>query len=232
MLEIQAFTHFLREVFRLMSPSSQFFRRASTVVVCVTALVSAVSARGFHGGSRGVIVEGVDRYSSAERPGIQRGDILVRWVGKDAKGEIHSPFDISSIEIEQAPRGMVALEGLRRGQTRVWSVGPDRWGLRTYPELPTSLWSIYMESRDLALAGKFLLAAERCKAAAVAAEKKDDAELSSWLMYHAASLWAGRRDWNWRKWRGGMGRTSIVQPGCTKRARCPRTSSSRRWKRN
>ncbi|MGA2758684.1 MAG: CHAT domain-containing tetratricopeptide repeat protein, partial [Solirubrobacteraceae bacterium] len=46
-----------------------------------------------------------------------------------------------------------------------------------------------------ALAGKFLLAAERCKAAAVAAEKKDDAELSSWLMYHAASLWAQQRRW-------------------------------------
>jgi hypothetical protein len=28
--------------------------------------------------------------------------------------------------------------------------------------------------------------------------------------------------WNWRRWPGGMGRSSIVQPGCTKRAPCQR----------
>jgi hypothetical protein len=31
---------------------------------------------------------------------------------------------------------------------------------------------------------------------------------------------------------GGMGRSSIVQPGCTKRVRCRRISSSGRWRRN
>ena len=42
----------------------------------------------------------------------------------------------------------------------------------------------------------------------------------------------GRRDWSWRKLPGGMGRSSIVQPGCTKRAHCRRNSSSGRWRRN
>jgi CHAT domain-containing protein/Tfp pilus assembly protein PilF len=165
------------------------------VFACVTALISAAGARGFDDRPRGVIAEGVDRYFSAERAGVQRGDVLLRWVGNNAKGEIHSPFDIISIEIEQAPHGTVTLEGLRHGRNRIWFVGPDRWGLRTYPEPPRSLPAIYQECRHLALAGKALQAAQSCNEAAVAAEKKDYAELSSWLMYRAALLWAQQRRW-------------------------------------
>ena len=192
---LQPFSRYLSRMFQLSPAPIQAFRKPLTAVVCVAALIWGAGARGLEGHSRGVIVEGVDRHSSAERAGVQRGDILLRWVGNSAKGEIHSPFDISSIEIEQSPHGAVIFEGLRHGQTRVWSVEPDRWGLRTYPELSTSLLSIYQESRDLALAGKVLQAAERCKAAAVAAAKKNDPELSSWLMYRAASLWTQQKRW-------------------------------------
>ena len=42
----------------------------------------------------------------------------------------------------------------------------------------------------------------------------------------------GRRDSSWRKWRGGTGRGSIVQPGCTKPKRCPRKCFGGRWSGN
>ena len=40
------------------------------------------------------------------------------------------------------------------------------------------------------------------------------------------------RDWSWRKSPGGMARSSIVQPGCTRRAHCQKISSSGRWRKN
>ena len=40
------------------------------------------------------------------------------------------------------------------------------------------------------------------------------------------------RDWNWRRWLVRRVSTSIVQPGCTKRERCRRKSSSGRSRRN
>ena len=40
------------------------------------------------------------------------------------------------------------------------------------------------------------------------------------------------KGWSWRSWHGGTGRASIVQPGCTKLAPCPRTSLSMRSRRS
>ena len=59
----------------------------------------------------GIIVEEVTKGSEAEKAGLQEGDVLMRWIRGDAKGEIESPFDIAWIEIEQTQRGVVTLEG-------------------------------------------------------------------------------------------------------------------------
>jgi hypothetical protein len=42
--------------------------------------------------------------------------------------------------------------------------------------------------------------------------------------------WA--KESNWSSWPGGIGRTSIVQPGCTELVRCRRRTSRRRLRRN
>ncbi len=52
----------------------------------------------------GITVESVAKYFEAEKAGLQAGDVLLSWSRGDAKGEIKSPFDLSAIEIEQAPR--------------------------------------------------------------------------------------------------------------------------------
>src|SRR5215471_18679532 len=92
----------------------------------------------------GVVVEDAAKNSEAEKAGIQQGDILLRWSRGDAKGEIQSPFDLSMIEIEQAPRGNVTLEGFRDAEKRLWTLGPDDWGIRARPNLPQNFLSTYV----------------------------------------------------------------------------------------
>src|SRR5215467_12713302 len=59
----------------------------------------------------GVVVEHVAKYSTAEKAGLAEGDIILHWRRDVSSGEILSPFDLAFIEIEQAPRDVVALEG-------------------------------------------------------------------------------------------------------------------------
>src|SRR5579864_400572 len=72
-----------------------------------------------------VVVEQVAKNSEAETAGLQAKDILLKWNRADASGEIKSPFDLSEIETEQAPRGDVTLEGLRGTEVRTWTLGPN-----------------------------------------------------------------------------------------------------------
>lgn len=57
--------------------------------------------------------EEVIKDSAAEKAGFQAGDVLLAWNRDDATGNIESPFDASSLAIEQAPRGKVSLKGRR-----------------------------------------------------------------------------------------------------------------------
>ena len=84
----------------------------------------------------GVVVESVAKNSEGEKAGITEGDVILAWIRADAKGEIRSPFDLSEVETEQEPRGQVTLEGTRDTANRPWTMGPDKWGLTTRPNLP------------------------------------------------------------------------------------------------
>src|SRR5438046_2732790 len=75
-----------------------------------------------------MVVEDVMKNFEAEKNGIQNGDVLRGWVRGDDKGQIESPFDLFMIEIEQAPRGPVTLQGQRGERNKSWILGPDRWG--------------------------------------------------------------------------------------------------------
>src|SRR5260370_11614024 len=102
----------------------------------------------------GIIVEKVAENSEGKRAGIQEGDILLRWSRSDAQGETQSPFDLATIEIEQSPLGTVTLEGLRGVEKKIWTLGPDTWGIQARPTFSESLLAIYSEGSDLARAGK------------------------------------------------------------------------------
>src|SRR5215471_16689445 len=76
---------------------------------------------------RGVIVESMLAGFEASKAGLRPGDIIQTWTRGDTKGTIKSPFDLSLVEAEEAPRGEVLLEGLRNNARRVWRMGRGRW---------------------------------------------------------------------------------------------------------
>src|SRR5260370_20072167 len=107
---------------------------------------TTVPARGISG----VVIEKVVKNSDGERAGLKEEDILLRWSRGESKGEIESPFDVSLIQIEQASRGAVTLEGESGSEKTVWILGAGDWCLRPRPNLPLHLLTLYREGQTLA----------------------------------------------------------------------------------
>jgi CHAT domain-containing protein/tetratricopeptide (TPR) repeat protein len=156
-------------------------------VAAVSLVASAMSGR--------VVVETVSPHSAAQQAGLQAGDVLLRWAGVDSGGPIESPFDVSRLEIERAPRGPVTLEGQRGTAALRWELGPGEWGLETRPDLTESLLSRYRQAREQAAAGRTGEAVETWRSALA---EMDDAEprwLGAWWLCDAAQVLARQRAW-------------------------------------
>jgi CHAT domain-containing protein/Tfp pilus assembly protein PilF len=143
----------------------------------------------------GIVIEKIAKYSEAEKAGLAEGDIILRWSRSDAKGQIQSPFDLITVEMEQAPLGAVALEGIRGSENKVWSVGQDTWGLHARPNFGDVILAIYREGQELAAAGKLREAAEPWRAVAGQAGTTVPAWLRPWLFFHIAALQTETRQW-------------------------------------
>ena len=154
----------------------------------------------------GVVVEGVEANSAAEKAGIQKGDILLRWSGVGNGGELLSPLDLLAIEEEWSPRTAINLYGLRKGKTRTWALRQENWGMTARPQLPEALatsyrWPSRSSSRSaeqLAKTGRIAQAAALWNKAAVENEKAHPA-LAAWFEFRAATLLSlpssGARRW-------------------------------------
>jgi CHAT domain-containing protein/Tfp pilus assembly protein PilF len=142
----------------------------------------------------GIVVERVEKNSESEKAGLKQGDLLLSWSRGDVKGEIQSPFDLSDIEIEQAPRGNVILEGFRDTEKRTWTLGPDDWDIKARPNFPQNLLSVYREGQELVKAGKLSEAVERWQSAAVEAHKSPSTWLSAWLFFYSAGQLADAKE--------------------------------------
>jgi CHAT domain-containing protein/Tfp pilus assembly protein PilF len=140
----------------------------------------------------GVVVESVAKYSEAEKAGLIEGDIVLRWSRGEAKGEISSPFDLVSVEIEQAPRGHVIVEGLRGAAKQSWTLGPSTWGISARPKLPAELLEIYKEGHKLAEDKKFVEAERSWRKAA---DQSDCSSLSTWFLFRGATFPVRARQW-------------------------------------
>ncbi|HLZ51295.1 MAG TPA: CHAT domain-containing tetratricopeptide repeat protein [Candidatus Acidoferrum sp.] len=146
----------------------------------------------------GVVVENVEVNFAGERAGLEAGDVLLGWRRGNEKGEIESPFDVAEIEIEQAPRGEVTLEGLRATEKRSWVFGQDTWGIKTRPNLRGTALADYLEGLQLAKAGKLTEAGARWRSAGLHAEDSHSstpAWLGLWFRLRAADLLASGRNW-------------------------------------
>jgi len=148
--------------------------------------------------SPGVVVEKVVEHSEGEKAGLQKGDVLLLWSRGDTKGEIQSPFDLTEIETEQAPRGTVKLDGLRGTEKQAWTLGPRTWGLNTSPNFPGTFLTSYREGQELAKAGKpeqINKAAERWIELASQCSNSQARWLPAWLFLHTAELLKDAKQW-------------------------------------
>jgi len=169
-------------------------RNLPSPIGCILILISVSCAQlnPDHSGTSarstsGIVIETVTKNSEAERAGIQAGDILLTWTRSDAKGALESPFDLSLVEIEQAPRGKVTLQGLRGEEQRSWMIGPDAWGIEARPNFQGKVLKIYQEGQELAGAGRFSEAAERWRVAAAEGQIPRTMWVGPWLLFHTAT---------------------------------------------
>lgn len=91
-------------------------------------------------GAAGVVVERVNAGGYALEAGIEEGDRLLRWELRDdsegevgASGDITSPFDLLSLEVEEAPRGALWLELEHQGERRRVRMVDRLWRLFARP---------------------------------------------------------------------------------------------------
>ena len=136
--------------------------------------------------ARGVIVESVTAEFEAEKLGIKPGDVIDSWSREGEHGTIDSPFDLTWVELEQKPRGLLSLEGLHSAERKSWTFSTDLFGLKVRPVMPEGLAGIYSQGNTLAEAGKPAEAAELWSKAARDTTDGDPKLLASWLLMRAA----------------------------------------------
>src|SRR5579871_5773962 len=143
----------------------------------------------------GVVVEAVTS-AEARETGIRAGDILLRWSRREEHGDIQSPFEWIRVNLEQAPKGKVRVEGLRGRKPQSWLVGSDQWGIETRPNLAGTWLSIYQEGQRLGKQGAAAQSSDRWRAAAAIARAEGLRWLECWLLSRIAESLAsaGRRD--------------------------------------
>ena len=112
------------------------------IVLCFGVVLQSHSvAQVSNATERGVVVEEIGAHSAVKIAGLEVGDVLLAWTRESmppakpaaASGSIESPFDLSEVEMEQAPRGRVTLIGTRGRQPARWTLPPGPWGVQVRP---------------------------------------------------------------------------------------------------
>src|SRR5215813_1776574 len=158
----------------------------------IVLFVMAISSNALVESQKGVIVEAVTGHFEAEKARLQPGDVILHWTRADAQGDIDSPFDFVQLEVEQRPRGLIVLEGLRGTEKQTWTLGPGIWGLKVRPELAENLLSTYRNCQALSQADRVNQSTEVCQPVAVT---RDPLWLSSWFALQAADALSGAGQW-------------------------------------
>ncbi len=144
----------------------------------------------------GVVVEWLTKNSQAEKAGLKPGDVLLSWTRGEQKGEFESPFEMLHVRFEQAPRGIVKIEGVRGTERKAWWLGSDTWGIAGRPNLRQPLLTFYLEGQQLAQVGKVEEAAHRLRTAATQAQTSSAAWLRSWFLMRVAQMLFDAEQWD------------------------------------
>jgi CHAT domain-containing protein/L,D-peptidoglycan transpeptidase YkuD (ErfK/YbiS/YcfS/YnhG family)/Tfp pilus assembly protein PilF len=141
----------------------------------------------------GVVVERIDKGFEADKAGIREGDILLGWSYGNNKGQFESPFDLSTIEMEQGPLGSVTLEGMRGSERLVWALGPDAWGVDARPNFSGTALSVYQQCQGIEQADK-PDGLGKCWNR-LAEDAAHPSWLGAWLLSHSGTAIAQRKLW-------------------------------------
>jgi CHAT domain-containing protein/Tfp pilus assembly protein PilF len=145
--------------------------------------------------NKGLVVEAVAEHSEGARAGLVEGDLLLGWSRGDTNGAFKSPFDLLTVETEQAPRGLVTFNGKRNTTDRTWVIGPDRWSVRVRPSLPASVLDRYRAAQETMAARQFSEADDAWNAAALQAKQAGCSLVSLWLALHAGDSFSEAKEW-------------------------------------
>src|SRR5262245_6398637 len=86
----------------------------------------------------GLKVESLGPSGAGVRSGLRVGDVLISWQRTGgAAGPLRSFADLAAAEIEQAPRGPVAIRVSRRGRTSAVTMGTGEWQVEALPRMRT-----------------------------------------------------------------------------------------------
>lgn len=157
-------------------------------------------ARAFVQPPPGVVVEEVAAGSEAAAAGIKPGDLLLSWRRAaeppanptEARGEIGSPFDLSEVEIEQAPRGPITFAGSRNGEGFSATLPAGEWRLSIRPQMPKTLLAGYQEGKTLIDEKNLDSGVAQWREAAAQA----DPMLAAWLLWKSGNQLTAARRWD------------------------------------
>ncbi len=149
----------------------------------------------------GLMVDSVEAGGAAERAGLRRGDVLLRWsrvaapvaAAADTRGELRTPFDLDDVEVEQAPLGTITLAFERDGRPLSVDLGPgSEWRLVARAQLQGADLVSYERGREQLDTG----ALEGASATwAELARVTTDAWLAAWLIVRVQMLWSEAERW-------------------------------------
>jgi len=84
-------------------------------------------------GAPGITVEPVGPRGAGARAGLRAGDVLLSWRRGAAGGPLRSCADLTAVEMEQAPRGPVALRVSRGKRSFALEVAAGEWQVEALP---------------------------------------------------------------------------------------------------
>ena len=145
----------------------------------------------------GVVVEQVAPGSAGGQAGLQPGDELTAWSSASGdSGILQTPFDFGSVEIEQAPRGMVTFRGCQGGEEKTWYVPLGDWRIEARPVLEPDLLALYEKGRERIASGDLDAGAALWRSALEALERQGVPQSISWLENRLARAFAAAGKWH------------------------------------
>jgi len=150
----------------------------------------------------GVVVESIGGWA-LEEAGIQTEDVLLSWrrlpnppaVLEAAEGELLSYFDWLELEVEQAPRGIVEIKGLRDGKSVVFTVERGFWDGVVRPVLLRSLEEVYLAGRRHIDSGRIDAAVRVWRTLEDAMRSKVSGDLQAWIALLMGKAWSDQGNW-------------------------------------